>query len=196
MRDLARELAANQARLQAIISLLQDVGLFDEEEYERRVEQVWRRDLVEIAEDLWQRTREDESEICLDCGARCCKSSVIVLSPTEAETLWMRGEQLLEEEPEIHTSLGGQSYALGRSLPDDEEWIMPAYVCAFLSRDNHCLVYDDRPDHCRYHPRFWREDCPLSQHWYYRETDLPKQPLFGPPPDILQGLARSYPPKT
>lgn len=87
------------------------------------------------------------------CRARCCSWSFIEVTPEEVEVLKQRAVELHLPEPPI----------VAYDRDGTEAYIMHATPCVFLSKDNLCSVYRDRPQHCRDFPDTWREWCPLSK---------------------------------
>ena len=107
----------------------------------------------------WWEVRSDKA-ICSDaCGARCCKASFVSLTPAEAERLPKLAAALGLPQPEIVPHDTGQQ---GEPAEAAQEHIMYALPCTFLSKNNLCLIYRDRPEHCHAFPNQLLDWCPLS----------------------------------
>lgn len=170
IRKLGAEIVANRVRIRALLELLEERGLLAPQEFDTRAEQVWQRDFDSLSAELceerpWEEASGLESksdeEICQECGALCCRSACIVLTPQEAELLPRRAEELSVRDLEIVAE---------RGQPPP---IMLAFPCPFLNGNN-CLIYEERPVHCQQHPQEWREECPLSWVRYQEGTNLPR----------------------
>ena len=100
--------------------------------------------------------RSDRAICAEACGAKCCKASYVPL--TEAETIRL-------------TALAGALHLAPLPLAPyqatvedpDATHILHALPCPFLGKSNRCLIYNERPDHCREFPRQLLEWCLLSQ---------------------------------
>lgn len=187
---LSSPVAAVTVLLDALVARLVRQGHFGWEEWQAKLTHVWQRDFAEIAQTLWERLgAAEEGRLCQEeCGARCCHSACLILSPQEAAGLQQRGRELGVEvgilDHQGRAELGDADPMAGPG------WMLPAYPCPFLSRDKLCRVYPDRPLHCQRHPTYWREDCSLSQRWYFKESGIARQPLAGPSTELLERLAR------
>lgn len=77
---------------------------------------------------------------CLAC-ANCCKTTSPVFKQRDisrlARALRMKEQVLIE------------NYLY---LDDESDYVLQSTPCPFLLDDNHCMVYDDRPDACRNYP--------------------------------------------
>lgn len=186
---------ANKARFRALIDVLVARGVITGDEFEAKVAAVWRRDVAAMAAELWQPVPSpidlvSEEALCTKCGAACCKSAAILLTPAEADTLRRRGRELAIADLEIFSAEGGD---MGDGDAYwESRWTMPAFPCVFLA-DNRCVVYADRPAHCANHPTFWREDCTVSWRRYHRYTALPRVASGEPPAELLRRLAATTP---
>ncbi|MBM2826582.1 MAG: hypothetical protein HW403_646 [Dehalococcoidia bacterium] len=97
-----------------------------------------------------------DKALCSDvCRARCCTWSFIDVTSEEAEVLRRRAVELHLPEPPIEAYKHHQT--------GETAYVMHAIPCIFLSKDNLCSVYRDRPQHCQDFPDTWREFCPLSK---------------------------------
>jgi len=96
--------------------------------------------------------RSDRAICAQECGARCCQASIVALTETEADVLRERAAALGLSAPEIAPYRDG-----------DEAYLMYAQPCTFLNKSNGCLVYRDRPQHCRDFPAQVLDWCLLSQ---------------------------------
>lgn len=194
MRNMVYESLALRARGRALAEILAAKGIVSPAELEERMRLIWHRDGAALIAEVWERvlsaweTRPEE-ELCLECGAACCKSAVIFLTPSEAEVLRRRAGELELEGLEIYAT--SDQHLLGDGDPSSEpQWGMAACPCVLLSRANRCRVYADRPRHCANHPTFWREECPVSWRRYHRGTAIPRISPGRPPADLAQRLAQ------
>ncbi|MSQ28823.1 MAG: hypothetical protein EXR51_11930 [Dehalococcoidia bacterium] len=105
--------------------------------------------------DQW-RHRSDRAICAEECRARCCKASSVVLTAAEAAMLRATAIRLGLSEPSIGPY---QPPAEGNR---ETVFVMYAKPCVFLSKNNLCLAYHDRPGHCRAFPQQPLEWCPLS----------------------------------
>lgn len=195
---LAPQTAAVAAAIDALVERLVGAGLLGRDEWQAKLNEVWQRDFAELAQALWEREgAAEEGDLCQkECGARCCHSACLILTPREAAILRQRGQELGLEVTilgdggmtELSADESPEAIASSKALPG--EWMLPAFPCPFLSFDRRCRVYPDRPLHCQGHPRYWREECPLSHRWYFSGTNIPRQPLEPAPADVLERLAR------
>ena len=92
------------------------------------------------------------------CRARCCSWGFVTLSPEEAQRLPQEAEALGLSQPHIVPAREPEG--------EPKEYVMHATPCVFLSKSKLCLIYRDRPEHCRAFPDQLREWCPLSLRWY------------------------------
>ena len=187
---LLSQASGHAAMLDALAGKLIEKGFFTNPEWRAKLNETWRRDFTSVAMALWERLgAAEEGHVCkTECGARCCHSACLILSPREAAVLRRQGQELGVEV----TFIGQDTQEdLGDRDPEAESrWMLPAFPCAFLGTDRRCQVYPDRPIHCQLHPSFWRDDCPLSQLWFHEETSIPRLPLDEPFPDLLERLAQ------
>jgi Fe-S-cluster containining protein len=77
----------------------------------------------------------------------------VVLTAAEARLLEDRAQALGLAPPQI------EPYG----EPAGGGFVMYAQPCTFLNKANRCLVYRDRPEHCRAFPRQVLEWCLISQ---------------------------------
>jgi Fe-S-cluster containining protein len=77
---------------------------------------------------------------CLDCG-NCCKS----LGPRITGADVRRISSVLKIKPSELT----EKYL---RLDEDDDYVFRNMPCPFLSEDNYCKIYDDRPRACRDYP--------------------------------------------
>jgi Fe-S-cluster containining protein len=77
---------------------------------------------------------------CLDCG-NCCKS----LGPRLTDADIRRITTVLKVKPSEFTS----GYL---RLDEDNDYVFRQMPCVFLSEDNYCKIYNDRPRACRDYP--------------------------------------------
>ncbi len=82
----------------------------------------------------------DTKEICLKCGARCCKSTPAVL--TDAETRWVVGHFGGNHVSHLHTKHGNIPVLAKGS---------DRVSCIFLENDE-CRIYENRPLTCHFFP--------------------------------------------
>lgn len=100
-----------------------------------------------------------EKALCSEvCRARCCSWGFVTLSPQEAQWLPKEAEALGLPQPTI--------VPVREPEGEPKEYVMHATPCVFLSKSKLCLVYRNRPEHCRAFPDQLREWCPLSMRWY------------------------------
>lgn len=99
------------------------------------------------------------------CRARCCSWGFPTLSPEEAQRLPKLAEALGLPQPEI-VSVSG---------PDGEvkEYVLHATPCVFLGENKLCLIYANRPEHCRAFPDMVLEWCPLSRRLHHEARSSP-----------------------
>jgi len=83
---------------------------------------------------------------CTQCG-NCCRVMSPVLKPVDVQRLAAR----LGLTPDAF-----QAQYL-KEDPDGEGWAWRALPCSFL-RDNHCAVYEDRPQVCRSYPHLQKRE--------------------------------------
>ena len=173
IRNMAMESIAERVRMRALLELLEESGLLFPSEFDLRAQQVWERDFHVLSDELWQRSKakgeeaETERETCVQCGALCCKHVSITLLPGEADLLQQKAKGLGIEGIEIMSG-AGMAPAVGE--PREALYASP---CPFLSEDNLCRIYDQRPEHCQGYPYQWQAWCPLSHKWYGLGTDIP-----------------------
>jgi hypothetical protein len=173
IRNLVMESIAERVRMRALLELLEEKGLLLPGEFDFRAQQVWERDFDSLSDELWQRSKaegeeaEVEREVCVQCGALCCKYVSVTLMPGEAELLKQKAKELGIERLEI-TSKAGIPSAAG-----EPRQVLYASPCPFLNEDNLCRIHDQRPKHCRGYPYQWQPWCPLSHKWYGLREDIP-----------------------
>lgn len=198
MRNVVYEGLALRTRVRALAELLAAKGIVSPGELEERMRLIWHRDRAALIAELWERVlsaweSRPEEELCLECGAACCKSAVILLTPSEADALRRRAGELGVRGLEIYAI--SDQHLLGDDDPHSEpEWAMLAGPCVFLDRANRCRVYSDRPHHCANHPRYWREDCEISWRRYHRDTAIHRISPGSPPTDLAQRLTQGRSP--
>ena len=83
---------------------------------------------------------------CLDC-ANCCKTTSPIFIQTDIDRLArvfrMKSSAFIEEY--LHRD-------------EDGDYVLNSAPCPFLSEDNTCLVYEDRPKACREYPHTDRKN--------------------------------------
>jgi Fe-S-cluster containining protein len=184
-----------RVHVRALAEALIAHGVFSRDELEAKLAAVWRRDAAVVVAEIWQLVPSpidlvSEEELCTECGAACCKSAAIMLTPAEADTLRRRARELGIADLEIFSAQGGD---LGGGDPYREpRWTMPAFPCVFLA-ENRCVVYADRPLHCANHPTYWREECTVSWRRYHRMLALPRRASGAPPADFVARLLSAEP---
>ena len=74
--------------------------------------------------------------LCADeCGAKCCKNRLVLLTPGEAVRLSSLGSALITQGMDGH-------------------WAMLAKpACVFLTPEDRCRIYAERPEACRAFPQ-------------------------------------------
>lgn len=107
----------------------------------------------------WWVVRSDKAICSQGCGARCCKASFISLTPREAERTPKLAQRLGLPAPEI---VPNERSRIGGPDGPAQELILYAQPCVFLSKNNLCQVYTERPAHCKAFPDQARDWCPLS----------------------------------
>ncbi len=107
------------------------------------------------------------------CGAKCCKWGVVGLTEDEAERLPALAHDVHVAPPRII-----ESEVAGRT-----SWAMHAQPCVFLSKSNLCIIYKDRPGHCRAFPDTWREGCLLSWSLFGDDDEVA-------PPQMIRRIPR------
>lgn len=90
-------------------------------------------------------------EICQECGAHCCKNAVMFIDSSE-----MRRIKALSKEFKVFCK-GPNSWQVEMAFQKDHH-------CPFLTKENLCRVYDERPIACRRYPEREEANCPLSAH--------------------------------
>lgn len=193
LRNVVRERLALRVRARALIELMVAKGIVSHAEMEERMALIWRRDRAALIDELWEQVLSDweskpEVDLCLECGAACCKSAVIIVTPSEADVLRRRARELDIEDLEIYAT-ADQTLIGDRDPHSEAEWAMLAASCVFLDKTNRCRIYADRPLHCVNHPTFWREDCAVSWRRYHINTVIPRLSPGIPPVGLAQRLA-------
>lgn len=174
IRNMAMESIAERVRMRALLELLEEKGFLLPDEFDSKAQQVWERDFESLSDELWQRGKgqgeeaEAEREICVKCGAICCKYVSVTLLPGEANLLQKKAKELGTTRLEI-ISEAGVPPARG-----EPRQVLYASPCPFLGGDNLCEIYDQRPKHCQGYPYQWQPWCPLSHKWYGLESDIPR----------------------
>ncbi len=77
---------------------------------------------------------------CLTC-ANCCKTTSPIFKIRDIERL----AKYLKLKP-------NDFIAKYLHIDEDHDYVLNSAPCAFISGDNTCLVYDNRPDACREYP--------------------------------------------
>lgn len=168
-RNLADEVIAARVRVRALLELLEEKGLLAPGEFDQRAALLWERDYDDLRRELEGLPSQAEAEAALavrpdklicavDCGALCCRSSCVPLTDEEIE----RMRRLAAERGITDLEIVDEGTAQGKA----PSWIMLSFPCKFLSPDNLCSIYDERPEHCRQFPWEWREECLLSHKRY------------------------------
>jgi len=171
IRNMTMESIAERVRTRALLELLEEKGLLLPGEFDFRAQQVWERDFDSLSDELWQRSKaegeeaEAEREVCVQCGALCCKYVSVTLLPGEADLLKQKAKELGIERLEIISEAGISPAA------SEPRQVLYASPCPFLSMDNSCRIYEQRPKHCQGYPYQWQPWCPLSHKWYGLDTD-------------------------
>ena len=172
VRNLAMDSIAARVRMRTLLELLEEKGILLPGEFDLRAQQVWERDFDELSAELWQKGEAKgkealaEREMCVQCGALCCKYVSVTLLPGEAGLLNQKARELGIERLEIITEAGKPS---GGGEPRQ---VLYASPCPFLDGDNLCRIYDERPKHCQGYPYQWQPWCALSHKWYGLEADV------------------------
>ncbi len=188
-RNLADEVIASRVRVRALLELLEEKGLLAPGEFDERAALLWERDYTDLRREMEGlpseaeaaaalATRPDHLVCAVDCGALCCRSSCIPLTDEEIE----RMRRLADEHGIADLEIVDEGTAQGRA----PSWIMLSFPCKFLSPDNRCSIYDERPEHCRQFPWEWRDECLLSHKRYETGTaTLKLLTMTGPHPEPL-----------
>lgn len=77
---------------------------------------------------------------CLEC-ANCCKTTSPIFYQNDIE----RVARALRMKP-------GDFIERYLRVDEDRDYVLKSSPCPFLSNDNYCMVYDDRPKACREYP--------------------------------------------
>lgn len=77
---------------------------------------------------------------CLSC-ANCCKTTGPLLTRQDVERI----SKFLKQKPSDFT----EKYL---KIDEDNDLIFKEMPCPFLSEDNYCLIYEQRPKACREYP--------------------------------------------
>ena len=172
IRNMAMECIAGRVRMRALLELLEEQGFLLPTQFDLRAQQVWERDFQSLSDEMWQRSKaqgeeaEAERELCLQCGALCCKYVSVALLPGEADLLRQKAKELGIERLEII------SEAITPPAVGEPRQVLYAAPCPFLGDDDLCRIYEHRPKHCQGYPYQWQPWCPLSHKWYGLETDI------------------------
>ena len=172
IRNMTMESIAERVRTRALLELLEEKGLLLPGEFDFRAQQVWERDFDSLSDELWQRSKaegeeaEAEREVCVQCGALCCKYVSVTLLPGEADLLKQKAGELSIERLEII------SEARTPDAVGEPRQVLYASPCPFLGADDLCRIYEQRPKHCQGYPYQWQPWCLLSNKWYGLETDI------------------------
>ena len=77
---------------------------------------------------------------CLDCAA-CC---------THVGPRWTR--QDIKRVSKTFKMKEANFEAAYLKIDEDNDFVLQATPCPFLQKDNHCMIYEDRPKACREYP--------------------------------------------
>ena len=99
-----------------------------------------------------------EETDCLTC-ANCCKTTSPIFYQTDIE----RVAKSLRMKP-------GDFIDKYLRIDEDKDFVLKSSPCPFLSEDNYCSVYEDRPKACREYPHTDRKKMVQIMDLTYKNT--------------------------
>jgi len=111
-------------------------------------------------DDLFHKTHDEvfEKTDCLTC-ANCCKTTSPIFYQRDIE----RAAKALRQKP-------GEFLQLYLEMDEDGDFVLKKAPCPFLDGENHCRIYENRPNACREYPHTNRKKMRQILDLTYRNT--------------------------